>query len=321
MVDHHAHGVLRAHPRTLDEFRGLFTESEDPRQWPHVATGVMYRRSMRALAAFFGCPPDEHGVFAHRVSLDPLEYAAALLRATGTEMLLIDDGFPPAELSVNWEELGEVASCPSAPVMRIERVGADGIAEAVSRAREDGFVGLKTIAAYRGGLDLSRVGAEVRDGLVNALAANHATGDPLPLQVHCGFGDADLSLPLARPGLLKPLIERFDTTPFVLLHCYPFVREAGWLAHVYPNVFFDLSLTIPHVTQPATALREALELAPVSKLLYASDAARTPELYFLAAMWWRDALAEVLPELSGDDAEADARAILRDNARALYRLD
>jgi predicted TIM-barrel fold metal-dependent hydrolase len=203
--------------------------------------------------------------------------------------------------------------------MRIERLGAAGIGEAVARARVDGFVGLKTIAAYRGGLDLALVSDEVRDGLMRALEAN--AEDPLPVQVHCGFGDADLSLPLARPGLLKPLIERYDTTPFVLLHCYPFVREAGWLAHVYPNVFFDLSLTIPHVTQPATALREALELAPVSKLLYASDAARTPELYFLAATWWRDALAEVLPELSGDDAEDDARAILRDNARALYRLD
>jgi predicted TIM-barrel fold metal-dependent hydrolase len=206
--------------------------------------------------------------------------------------------------------------------MRIERVfaesGVDGVCRAVARARTDGFAALKTIAAYRGGLDLSRLGADVRDGLLAALEANAA--DPLPVQVHCGFGDADLSLPLARPGLLKPLIERFATTPFVLLHCYPFVREAGWLAHVYGNVFFDLSLTIPHVARPATALREALELAPVSKLLYASDAARTPELYYLAAAWWRDALAEVLPELSGDDAEADARAILCDNARALYGL-
>jgi uncharacterized protein len=196
--------------------------------------------------------------------------------------------------------------------------GVDAVRAAVSSARADGFVGLKTIAAYRGGLDLSLAGEGVRDGLLAALEANAA--DPLPLQVHCGFGDADLSLPLARPGLLKPLIERFDTTPFVLLHCYPFVREAGWLAHVYPNVWFDLSLTIPHVSQAETAVREALELAPVSKLLYASDAARAPELYFVAAMWWRDALAVVLEELSGDDAERDARAILRDNAIALYRL-
>ena len=39
LVDHHAHGILRAPPDSLDEFRGLFSESPDPRQWPHVATG------------------------------------------------------------------------------------------------------------------------------------------------------------------------------------------------------------------------------------------------------------------------------------------
>jgi len=141
------------------------------------------------------------------------------------------------------------------------------------------------------------------------------------VQVHCGFGDSDLQLSRADPSHLKPLVERFRETPFVLLHCYPFVREAGWLAHVYGNVWFDLSLTIPHVSQPAQAVREALELAPVSKLLYASDAARTPELYFLAARWWRRALAEVLPELMPDDeVEEAARLVLRDNARTLYRL-
>jgi predicted TIM-barrel fold metal-dependent hydrolase len=306
LVDHHAHGILRAPPRTLDEFRGLFSESEDPRQWPHVATAVTYRRAIGVLAAHFGVERDERAVLEHRLSLDPLEYAASLLRATGTEALLIDDGFPPPELAVNWKELGELAGCVSFPVLRIETSAAD----AVATARESGFVALKTIAAYRGGL------AEPAPEVVRALEDNAATGDPLPVQVHTGFGDADLSLPLSRPGLLKPLIERFDTTPFVLLHCYPFVREAGWLAHVYPNVWFDLSLTIPHVARPVTALLEALELAPFSKLLYASDAARTPELYLLGATWWREALAEAL-ELLGEGEEA-ARAILRENALRLY---
>ena len=141
------------------------------------------------------------------------------------------------------------------------------------RPANEGFVALKTIAAYRGGLD------RVSEHVVAALEANEATGAPLPVQVHCGFGDWDLHLWRADPSYLKPLVERFRETPFVLLHCYPFVREAGWLAHVYGNVWFDLSLTIPHVSRPAEAVREALELAPVSKLLYASDAARTPELY------------------------------------------
>jgi predicted TIM-barrel fold metal-dependent hydrolase len=142
------------------------------------------------------------------------------------------------------------------------------------------------------------------------------------VQVHCGFGDSDLWLARADPSHLKPLIERFAETTFVLLHCYPFVREAGWLAHVYGNVFFDLSLTIPHVSRPSEMVRQALELAPVSKLLYASDAARTPELYFLAAKWWREALAEALGEtLDSADSERAARRILRDNALAVYRLN
>jgi uncharacterized protein len=209
-------------------------------------------------------------------------------------------------------------------VLRIERLDAelgdlDGLRAEIAAARTNGFAALKTIAAYRGGLDLER--NRIRETLLAALEANEASGAPLPVQVHTGFGDSDLSLPRADPSHLKPLVERFRETPFVLLHCYPFVREAGWLAHVYGNVFLDLSLTIPYVSRPAEAVREALELAPLTKLLYASDAARTPELYFLAARWWRGALAEVLAaELDLAEAQEAGRRILRENALALYGL-
>jgi hypothetical protein len=314
LVDHHAHGILRAPPRSLDEFRGLFSESPDPRQWPHVATGVTYRRAMRTLAKELGCEPNERAVYERRLASEPADYAASLLRATGTELLLVDDGYPPADAGTGWEELGRLAGCRALPVLRLETRGEDA-ARAATTARARGYAALKTIAAYRGGLD------RLSEHVLGALEANEATGDPLPVQVHCGFGDSDLHLWRADPGYLKPLLERFHDTSFVLLHCYPFVREAGWLAHVYGNVWFDLSLTIPHVSQPAAAVREALELAPISKLLYASDAARTPELYLLAATWWRDALAEVLPELlPNDELEVAARLILRENALALYRV-
>lgn len=296
------------------------------------------------VAEHLGCEPAEQAVFERRLAMSPAGYASSLLRATNTELLLVDEGFPPAEVGTTPSELGELAGCPARAVMRLEQVAEragvglravpnalDAFREAVSGARARGYVALKTIAAYRGGLDLSALpapvrtdrleGPPVRTALLTALEANEATGDPLPVQVHTGFGDSDLSLPTARPALLKPLVERFRDTTFVLLHCYPFVREAGWMAHVYGNVYFDLSLTIPHVARPAEALYEALELAPASKLLYASDASRAPELYLLAARWWRDALAEVLPALlPEDDAAAAARMILRENALAVYRL-
>jgi len=309
LVDHHAHGILYARP-SLDEFRGLFSESPDPRQWPHVATGVTYRRAIRELAAFFGCEPTEEAVYRYRLDSDRDDYASLLLRATNTELLLVDDGFPAPGEGTPWEELGALAGCEAQPVLRIETHEPEDIAG----AREAGFVALKTIAAYRGGLD------RIAEPVLAAFEVNEATGEPLPVQVHCGFGDSDLWLARADPSHLKPVLERFTETRFVLLHCYPFVREAGWLAHVYGHVWFDLSLTIPHVSRPAEMLRQALELAPVSKLLYASDAARTPELYYLAAKWWREALGEVLPKLLGDDAEEAANRILRENALALYAL-
>jgi uncharacterized protein len=250
--------------------------------------------------------------------------------------------------------MGQLAGCESRPVMRIERVAEEAPKGGLSSFREhvrgvvesapsEGFAALKTIAAYRGGLELSHPDLDMASEALalarlsplarldqrvllelavwDALEVNAAAAEPLPIQVHVGFGDADLLLPSANPAYLKPLIERFSETPIVLLHNYPYVREAGWLAHVYPNVFLDLSLTIPHVARPAEALYEALELAPTSKLLYGSDAARTPELYFLAAAWWRQGLAEVLAQtLSASEAERAGRAVLGENAREVYRL-
>lgn len=318
-----------------------------------MATSLTYARALRLLAEHLGCEPSEEAVFRRRLASEPADYAADLLRATGTAYLLLDDGYPPAGEGFDLATMGELAGCACRPVLRLERVAEealgrslpelrDHVRAAVERAPAEGYAALKTIAAYRGGLDLGEPDEraaraelslhEARErgrlegrhvlGLLlwDALETNAEAGR-LPVQVHVGFGDGDLFLPRADPGYLKPLLERFPETPFVLLHCYPFVREAGWLAHVYANVYLDLSLTIPHVARPAVAVREALELAPASKLLYASDAARAPELYLLASVWWREALAEVLAaELPPDDAARVGRAILHDTALELYRL-
>jgi uncharacterized protein len=327
-VDHHAHSILRAQPRDLDEFRGLFSESADPRQWPHVATTITYQRAVQLLAGELGCEPREEAILERRRESDPLRYASTLLNAAGAGALLLDEGYPPAPEALSTAEMGELAACPAHPVLRLETLPTDehgalperSLAR-VAAARAAGYAALKTVVAYRGGLILEALEPATRDRLLAALEANRETGDPLPVQIHAGFGDPDLLLARADPSYLKPLFERFAETSFVLLHCYPFVREAGWLASVYPNVFLDLSLTIPHVARPAGVVAEAVELAPLSKLLYGSDAVRTPELYLLAARWWRDALAEVLGTLLSERAaERGAELVLRENALALYRL-
>jgi uncharacterized protein len=320
-VDHHAHAVLRDQPRDLNAFRGLFSESPDPAQWPHVASSITYLRAIDLLARHLDCEPDERAVFELRRAREPDAYAARLLQGAGAATILIDTGYPPADEALSVTEMGAIAGCPARPILRIESLADSEAPTRIANARSDGFVALKTIVAYRGGLDAGAGDPAVHAGLMQALEINRDTGDPLPVQVHTGFGDPDLLLTRSDPSLLKPLFERFAQTPFVLLHCYPFVREAGWLAAVYANVFFDLSLTIPLVARAETAVAEALELGPLSKLMYASDAVRTPELYLLASIWWRDALAEVLgSRLSERAALEGARRVLCDNATDLYRL-
>jgi uncharacterized protein len=320
-VDHHAHALLREPPGDLNAFRGLFSESPDPAQWGHLSSSITYLRAIDVLARHLDCESDERAVFARRRASDPDEYAARLLREAGAGAVLIDTGYPAPGEALTVSEMGALAACPVHPILRIESLAEHEAPARIAGARGDGFVALKTIAAYRGGLDPDAGNPAVHATLLQALQTNRDTGDPLPVQVHTGFGDPDLLLARSDPSLLKTLFDRFPETSFVLLHCYPFVREAGWLAAVYANVFFDLSLTIPHVARPLTVVSEALELAPLSKLLYASDAVKTPELYLLASIWWRDALAEALsgwlPETAAIDA---ARRVLADNATELYRL-
>src|SRR5207248_5040160 len=132
-------------------------------------TGVTYRRAIRELATFFGCEPTEVAVYEHRLRSDLAEYTSALLRATNTQVLFVDDGYPPPGEGTSWDELGELAGCDARPVMRIERVaeevgelGLGRLRAEIESARQNGFVALKTIAAYRGGLDLEALTPSVR---------------------------------------------------------------------------------------------------------------------------------------------------------------
>src|SRR5262249_59315655 len=78
--------------------------------------------------------------------------------------------------------------------------------------------------------------------------------------------------------------------PLMLLHCYPYHRQAGYLAHAYPHVYVDVGLAINHVGARAPAVvAESLELAPFGQVLFSSDAWGPPELHYLGALLWRRA--------------------------------
>lgn len=152
----------------------------------------------------------------------------------------------------------------------------------------------------------------------------------VPFQIHTGVGDSPfIDVRAANPLHLLSVIadRRLGRAEVVLVHAgYPYIREAGFLANNYPNVYVDVSEMIPYTGQPQSVLSELLEMAPVTKVMYGSDGANIPEIFWLAAIWAKEALAQVLSGLVEGHvideryAQHAASRILSENAKNLYRL-
>ena len=369
VVDNHCHGILRSQSfDTLLSWRRNFTESADPGMpRDHVASTAFYLRLIRALAGFLDCEPDEETVLAARAEKDARELVGALLWAANIETLLLDTGYPPPEKVLPGAELARLGDCHAEPMLRLETLMERLIAEhdsleeakealvvALDDVRGQGYAALKSIAAYRTGLNIqgwSREEAEasfdefkeaVRKGsarlnhkpLLDTLlhaALAEAARQELPVQFHVGYGDTDTDLLLGDPLHLRAVLEKpeYRGMPVVLLHgCYPYTRKGGYLAAVYENVYLDLSYGIPLLgfAEMLSFTREALGVAPISKLLYSSDGIGMPELHWMGATDGRRVLSQALEELvahgelSISEAEAAGEEVLRSNAIRLYRL-
>ena len=112
-----------------------------------------------------------------------------------------------------------------------------------------------------------------------------------------------------------------------MLHCYPYEREAGYLAQAFNNVYLDGGLSVNYLGARAPAfIARLLEMAPFRKILYSSDGFGPAELHFLGAALWRNGIHRVLREFvaSGDWSENDAIRVVdliaHDNAARVYRL-
>jgi predicted TIM-barrel fold metal-dependent hydrolase len=365
LFDHHCHLMLRPEaPVTPERFRMLFSECCDPGNAGHLGHSVLYRRGLRDLAAFLGCEATEEAVLAARDG--SAEYARRLVEASGIPVMLVDTGLGGDECWTLEEQRGFLP-CALHEIVRIESLAEalvlqqetfEGLEAAFRAAVEDlrgrGVVALKSIAAYRVGLDLdprpSRDAAEwdwdglkersrtegrarlAHRGLLQYLlriALDAAARQELPVQFHVGLGDTDADLRTAGPLQLRRLLEdpTLRAVPFVLLHNWPYVREAGYLASVYSNVFVDLSLTLPFAAHGGTtAIREALEQAPLSKVLLATDACALPERFYLGALYLREALDRALGSLREEgwltaaEVEDAAERLMYGNAERLYRV-
>lgn len=122
VVDNHCHGIYRGQDSLdLVVWRGCFAESADSElARDHAGSTVYYHRLLRDLAEFLGCEPEEGAALAARRERDWQELVSALLRAANLEALLVDGGYPQADQVLPDAELGRLAGCRTAPILRLE---------------------------------------------------------------------------------------------------------------------------------------------------------------------------------------------------------
>lgn len=361
LVDHHCHGVVET-DLTRPEFEDLITESDAP-----APSGTTHFDTQLGLALRAQCPPvldlpafaSPEDYLARRSELGAHEVNQRLLRASGITDYVVETGFDPHRI-LSPAEMAERGAARAVAVVRLELLAEQVAAEhdpadflAAFRARLDheltGAVGVKSIAAYRGGFELDPrppADDEVTRAIEQWRAQVPAGGrwrltDPtiiragwweainrsVPIQLHVGYGDPHVDLHRTNPLLLTDLLRnaRGSGARFLLLHCYPFHREAGYLAHVFEHTYCDVGLAVNYTgAQSAQIIAESLELTPFHKALFSSDAFGAAELYLLGAVLFRRGFGEALDRWAATDGwpleeqQRVARLVCSENARRVY---
>ncbi|KAK7392504.1 hypothetical protein VNO78_20945 [Psophocarpus tetragonolobus] len=213
---------------------------------------------------------------------------------------------------------------------------------------------LKTIAAYYGGLEmnLNVTKTDAEESLRQVLSAGKpifllnyrdlvdylflqtleiALSYDLPVQIHTGFGDRILDLRKSNPLHFRSVLEdkRYSKCRFVLLHTsHPFSKEASYLASAYSQVYLDFGLAIPKLSIHGmiTAVKDLLNLAPIQKVMFSTDAYTFPETFYLGAKNSREVIFSVLRDACIDgelllpEAIEAAKDLLARNAIRFYKL-
>ncbi|MGW0734725.1 amidohydrolase family protein [Streptomyces sp. NPDC002851] len=353
LVDQYCHGVLRTE-LGLGTFEAHLGRGEGPpapgTTFFDTQTGFAVRRWCPPLLGLEPhCPPARY--LARRRELGVVEAGRRLLRATGISTYLVDTGLPGDLMGP--PELAAAGAAEAHEIVRLELLAeqvADtsgtvesflaNLAESVHGAAS-GAVAFASVAGVRHGLSLAPEppgAGEVRGAAARWLAGRRVGGqldDPVllrhllwiavasgrPLQLHLGSGDPQRyvdTFARATAGL---------GTDVVLLHGYPYHRQAAQLAGAFPHVYADLGPALVRTgARAATLLAEVLELAPFGKLLFSSGAQGLPELHVVGAELFREALRRVLGgwvaegAWSRGDADRVAGLIGAGNARRVYGL-
>jgi hypothetical protein len=355
LVDHHVHGCWRAPPD-----RARFENALNEANVDRLADFDSAFDTQLGFAVRAHCAPllglsrhaDADAYWNRRRDHPEPDLARLFLSSAKVSDWLVDTGF--ASGVADLAALEGLSAGRVHEVVRLESVGEEAVHapgdfakafEQILRQRAESAVATKSVLAYRGGFagDLSEPSASevakaarrwwdsgdprLTDRVLLRFGLHQALRLGKPLQFHVGFGDRDCDLRSANPLYLLDFLRASGDTPIMLLHCYPYEREAGYLAQAFNNVYLDGGLAINYLGARSVAfIGRLLEMAPFRKILYSSDGFGPAELHYLGARLWRSGIRAVLQGFVDTDewSEADAIRVVdliaRENARRVYRL-
>ena len=355
LIDHHVHGCwLKIGDRSRFE-NALNEANTEPLAPFDSAFDTQLGFAVRAhCGPILGLPrhADPDAYWRRRTEVPAPELAKIFLSAAQVSDWLLDTGF--ARGVADLDAMAALGVGEVAEVVRLESIAEQAAAtpgdyvlafDDILAQRTRDAVATKSVLAYRGGFigDLSDPSpAEVADAATRwrDSGGTHLTDRVLlrfglhralrlgkPLQFHVGFGDRDCDLHAANPVHLLDFLRISGDTPVILLHCYPYEREAGYLAQAFNNVYLDGGLAINYLgARSAAFVGRLLEMAPFRKILYSSDGFGPPELHYLGAHLWRTGIATTVgrfveaDEWSCADAVRVVDLIAHGNARRVYQL-
>jgi hypothetical protein len=355
LVDHHVHGCWLEAPDRVRLENGLNEANTEPLASFDSAFDSQLGFAVRAhCAPVLGLPrhADADAYWNHRSEHTESDLARLFLSDARVSDWLVDTGFASGVV-----DLDAMAALSVGRVHEIVRL--ESVAEAAIKATEDyaaafarllhertrTAIATKSILAYRGGFDgdLSEPtstqvaeaarrwrdspGSRLTDRLLLRFGLYQALRLGKPLQFHVGFGDRDCDLHRTNPLYLLDFLRNSGDNPIMLLHCYPYEREAGYLAQAFNNVYLDGGLAINYLgARSASFIGRLLEMAPFRKILYSSDGFGPAELHYLGARLWRNGIRDTVQgfvdadEWSERDAIRVVDLIARENARRVYAL-
>lgn len=359
LLDDHAHPFpLQAEPLELGALSLTVGDELEPRRREAAPHRLMLEQLRVRLAALLGCTADEVLAARNDAATDWPTYVRRLMSDAGIGGMLLDGGMAPLS-PVDLEPYSALAGLPTWSLLRLEAVidplleqGADGpdiesvLADFVASGAAEGAAGLKTVLAYRTGLAVDpsvtaeqayrsiasdapvRVRAKpLRDYLLRRTFAQCADLG-LPIQIHTGFGDAEIRLANANPILLDDVLRTPEgaAAKVVLIHAgFPWHEQLAYLAFVRRSVWAEVSLL--NLFSPATTadrLLRLLDLAPSDRVLFGTDGHGAPETHWFAATVLRAAWRQVRDRLSesarGSWLDAAEQRMFSGNAREVYRL-